>query len=133
MEPTEIIAIIDRINDYRMLKFRRDNLKEQMERLSNQGYDIAAHDRFDLLAQTQRDLDRTEPGILETIRDIKQRYSLHPKDKALKLIVLYIELLDTPPLQMKKVRQRINSLRPQVLGSIDDIQQIRDETSLFAD
>lgn len=131
MEQTEIISIIDRIEDYRMLRFRRDNLLEQRDRLRTQGYDVAANDRDNLLSHTQAELEAVEPDVTEMITRMKQGHALHPKDKALRLIALYIELLDTPPMKMKAVRQKIASLRPQVLGTVDDINKMRDERGLF--
>ena len=131
MEQTEIIKIIDQIEEYRMLRFRRDNLLEQRDRLHAQGYEVTANDRNVLLSRAQAELDEAEPGVKEMIALMKQRYALHPKDKALRIINLYIELLDTPPMKMKDVRQKIASLRPQVLGTGEDINKMRDESSLF--
>lgn len=131
MEQTEIINIIDRINDYRMLRFRRDNLLEQRDRLRTQGYDVAANDRDALLSHVQAELEAVEPDVTEMITRVKQGYALHPKDKALRLIALYIELLDTPPVKMKAVRQKIAALRPQVLGTVDDINKMREDGGLF--
>lgn len=131
MEQIEIISIIDRINDYRMLRFRRDNLLEQRDRLRTQGYDVAANDRDALLSHVQAELEAVEPDVTEMITRVKQGYALHPKDKALRLIALYIELLDTPPVKMKAVRQKIAALRPQVLGTVDDINKMREDGGLF--
>ena len=131
MEQTEIIGIIDRIEDYRMLRFRRDNLLEQRDRLRAQGYEVAANDRDALLSHAQADLEAVEPDVTEMITRMKQGHALHPKDKSLRLIALYIELLDTPPMKMKAVRQKIASLRPQVLGTVDNINIIRNAGSLF--
>lgn len=131
MEQTEIISIIDRIEDYRMLRFRRDNLLEQRDRLRAQGYDVAANDRDTLLSHVQADLEAVEPDMTEMIARMKQGYAVHPKDKALRLIALHIDLLDTPPMKMKSVRQKIASLRPQVLGSVEDINKARDNRILF--
>lgn len=131
MEQTEIISIIDRIEDYRMLRFRRDNLLEQRDRLRAQGYEVAACDRDVLLSRAQAELETVEPDVMELISRMKQGHAVHPKDKALRLVALYIELLDTPPMKMKAVRQKIASLRPQVLGTVDDINKMRDEGSLF--
>lgn len=131
MEQTEIIKIIDQIEEYRMLRFRRDNLLEQRDRLHAQGYEVTANDRNVLLSHAQAELDEAEPGVKEMITRLKQEYTIHPKDKALRLIALYIELLDTPPMKIKAVRQKIASLRPQVLGTVDDINKMRDESSLF--
>lgn len=131
MEQIEIISIIDRIEDYRMLRFRRDNLLEQRDRLRAQGYEVAASDRDVLLSRAQAELETVEPDVMKLISRMKQGHAVHPKDKALRLITLYIELLDTPPMKMKAVRQKIASLRPQVLGTVDDISKMRDEGSLF--
>lgn len=131
MEKKDIITTIDRINDYRFKRFRRDNLKEQYERMLSLGYEITANDRKKLLEEAQENLNLIEPNIKELIQDIKQRFALHPKDKGLKLIVLYIELLDLEPKKMEKHRQKINTLRPKVLGLIDDIEKLRNENSLF--
>lgn len=130
MEKTEIINIIDRINKYRMLRFRRDNLKERSERLRVQGYEVAAADREVLLAKAQVELDAVEMPILEEISRYKQSYALHPKDKALKLIILNVQLLETPPAQMEKLRNRINTLRLEVIGKLSEIEQ-NDEMPLF--
>ena len=131
MEKKDIIDTIDRINDYRFKRFRRDNLKEQFERMNSLGYEVTANDRKDLLRKAQEDLDLIEPGIKELILDIKQRYALHPKDKGMKLIILYIDLLDMEPMQMEKHRQKINALRPKVLGLMNDIDRLRNDNSLF--
>ena len=133
MEQTEIIKIIDQIEEYRMLRFRRDNLLEKRDRLRAQGYEVAAQDRESLLSRAQAELDDAEPGVKDMIARMKQGYALHPKDKALRLIALHIELLDTPPMKMKSVRQKIASLRPQILGTVDEISKMRDEGSLFKD
>ncbi len=131
MEKKDIIDTIDRINDYRFKRFRRDNLKEQFERMNSLGYEVTADDRKELLRKAQDDLDLIEPGIMELILDIKQRYALHPKDKGMKLIILYIDLLDMEPMQMEKHRQKINALRPKVLGLMNDIDRLRNDNSLF--
>ena len=131
MEKKDIIDTIDRINDYRFKRFRRDNLKEQFERMNSLGYEVTANDRKDLLRKAQEDLDLIEPGIKELILDIKQRYALHPKDKGMKLIILYIDLLDMEPMQMEKHRQKINALRPKVLGLMNDIDRLHNDNSLF--
>lgn len=133
MEKKDIIETIDRINDYRFKRFRRDNLKEQFERMNSLGYEITAKDRKELLIKAQNDLNLIEPGIKELIQDIKQRYVLHPKDIGLKLIILYIDLLDMEPLQMEKHRQKINTLRPKVLGLMNDIDKLRNDNGLFDD
>ena len=131
MERTEIIDIIDQIENYRLLRFRRDNLLEQRDRLRAQGYEIAAGDRDTLLTAAQAELDAFEPGVLEVIERIKQGHELRPKDKELRLIALHIDLLNTPPMKMKSVRQKIASLRPQVLGTVVDINKARDNRILF--
>lgn len=131
MEKKDIIDTIDRINDYRFKRYRRDNLKEQFERMNSLGYEVTADDRKELLRKAQDDLDIIEPGIMELILDIKQRYALHPKDKGMKLIILYIDLLDMEPMQMEKHRQKINALRPKVLGLMNDIDRLRNDNSLF--
>jgi hypothetical protein len=133
MEKKDIIDTIDRINDYRFKRFRRDNLKEQFERMNSLGYEVTANDRKDLLRKAQEDLDLIEPAIKELILDIKQRYALHPKDKGMKLIILYIDLLDMEPMQMEKHRQKINALRPKVLGLMNDIDKLRNDNGLFDD
>ncbi len=133
MEKKDIIETIDRINDYRFKRFRRDNLKEQFERMNSLGYEITAKDRKELLIKAQNDLDLIESGIKELIQDIKQRYVLHPKDIGLKLIILYIDLLDMEPMQMEKHRQKINTLRPKVLGLMNDIDKLRNDNGLFDD
>ncbi len=133
MEKKDIIETIDRINDYRFKRFRRDNLKEQFERMNSLGYEITAKDRKELLIKAQNDLDLIESEIKELIQDIKQRYVLHPKDIGLKLIILYIDLLDMEPMQMEKHRQKINTLRPKVLGLMNDIDKLRNDNGLFDD
>lgn len=133
MEKKEIIEIIDTINDYRLKRFRRDNLQEQYERMSSLGYEVTADDRKKLLSVAQKDLDVIEPRVKELIMNIEQRFALHPQDKALKLIVLHIEMLNMEPNQMEKQRQKINALRPKVLGLVDEIDKLRNENSLFSE
>ena len=133
MEKKEIIEIIDTINDYRLKRFRRDNLQEQYERMSSLGYEVTADDRKKLLSVAQKDLDVIEPRVKELIMNIEQRFALHPQDKALKLIVLHIEMLNMEPNQMEKQRQKINALRQKVLGLVDEIDKLRNENSLFSE
>lgn len=130
MEKEEIKGIIKRIDDYRFLKIRRDNLKERYESMLSLGYEVTANDRKKLLVETQHELDTIETGIKELITDIKQRYVLNPKDKALKFIVLHIEMLDMEPKQMIKQRQKINALRPIVLGPADDTDKQKEAVSI---
>ena len=92
MEKEEIKGINKRIDDYRFLRFRRDNLKERYESMLSLGYEVTANDRHKLLVETQQELDTIEPSITELITDFNQRYDLHPKEKALKFIVLHIEM-----------------------------------------
>lgn len=131
MEKTEIIKIIDQVNDYRFKRMRRDNLKWHLDLDTNRGYKSLAENRAKLLAEAQKDLDAIEPEMSKIIMDIKQRFAMHPRDQQLRLISLYIDLIEMDPMKMEKHRQKINSLRPKVLGTMDEMEQIRQQNSLF--
>lgn len=131
MEKTEIIKIIDQVNDYRFKRMRRDNIKWHLDKDIAGGWLATAKTREKLLDEAQRELDAIEPAALELVGNMKQLYSQHPKDKTLRLISLYIDLLDMDPMKMEKHRQKINSLRPKVLGTMDEMEQIRQQNSLF--
>ena len=131
MEKTEIIKIIDQIEDYRFKRMRRDNIKWHLDKDIAGGWLATAKTREKLLDEAQRELDAIEPAALELVGNMKQLYSQHPKDKTLRLISLYIELLDMDPMKMEEHRQKINSLRPKVLGLVDEIDEIRQQGSLF--
>ena len=131
MEKTEIIKIIDQVNDYRFKRMRRDNIKWHLEKDLAGGYMAIAKDRKRLLEEAQKDLDAIEAEALDLVQDMRQRQALHPRDQQVKLICLYIDLLDMDPMKMEKHRQKINSLRPKVLGTVDEMEQIRQQKSLF--
>ncbi|MSS18677.1 hypothetical protein [Sodaliphilus pleomorphus] len=131
MEKTEIIKIIEQVNDYRFKRMRRDNLKWHLDLDTSRGYKSLAESRVKLLAEAQKDLDAIEPEMSKIIMDIKQRFAMHPRDQQLRLISLYIDLIEMDPMKMEKHRQKINSLRPKVLGTMDEMDQIRQQNSLF--
>lgn len=132
MEKTEIIKIIEQVNDYRFKLMRRDNLKWHLDLDTNRGYKSLAESRVKLLAEAQKALDAIEPEMSKIIMDIKQRFAMHPRDQQLRLISLYIDLInDMEPKELQKHRQKINSLRPKVLGTMDEMEQIRQQNSLF--
>lgn len=131
MEKTEIIKIIDQVNDYRFKRMRRDNLKRHYDRDVAGGYRATAENRKRLLEEAQKDLDAIEAEALALVQEMRQRQNLHPRDQQVKLICLYIDLLDMDPMKMEKHRQKINSLRPKVLGTVDEMEQIRQQKSLF--
>lgn len=131
MEKTEIIKIIEQVNDYRFKLMRRDNLKWHLDLDTSRGYKSLAESRVKLLAEAQKDLDAIEPEMSKIIMDIKQRFAMHPRDQQLRLISLYIDLIEMDPMKMEKHRQKINSLRPKVLGTMDEMEQIRQQNSLF--
>ena len=131
MEKNEIIKIIDQIEDYRFKLMRRDNIKWHLEKDLVDGFMAIARDRKRLLEEAQNDLEAVEPSAKETIKIIKQQYAMHPRDKALRLISLYIEMINMEPLKLEKHRQKINTLRPKVLGKIDEVEQIRQQNLLF--
>lgn len=131
MEKTEIIKIIDQVNDYRFKRMRRDNLKWHLDLDTSRGYKNLAENRAKLLAEAQKDLDAIEPEMSKIIMDIKQRFAMHPRDQQLRLISLYIDLIEMDPMKMEKHRQKINSLRPKVLGKVEEMEQIRQQNSLF--
>ena len=131
MEKTEIIKIIDQINDYRLKRMRRDNLRWHFERDVAGGFRATAENRKRLLEEAQKNLDTIEADALVLIQVMRQRQALHPRDQQVKLICLYIDLLDMEPMKMEKHRQKINSLRPKVLGTMDEMEQIRQQNSLF--
>jgi hypothetical protein len=131
MEKTEIIKIIEQVNDYRFKRMRRDNLKWHLDLDTSRGYKSLAESRVKLLAEAQKDLDAIEPEMSKIIMDIKQRFAMHPRDQQLRLISLYIDLIEMDPMKMEKHRQKINSLRPKVLGTMDEMEQIRQQNSLF--
>lgn len=132
MEKTEIIKIIEQVNDYRFKLMRRDNLKWHLDLDTSRGYKSLAESRVKLLAEAQKDLDAIEPEMSKIIMDIKQRFAMHPRDQQLRLISLYIDMInDMEPKELQKHRQKINSLRPKVLGTMDEMEQIRQQNSLF--
>lgn len=131
MEKTEIIKIIDQINDYRLKRMRRDNLRWHFERDVAGGFRATAENRKRLLEEAQKNLDNIEADALDLVQDMRQRQALHPRDQQVKLICLYIDLLDMEPMKMEKHRQKINSLRQKVLGTVDEMEQIRQQNSLF--
>lgn len=132
MEKTEIIKIIEQVNDYRFKLMRRDNLKWHLDLDTSRGYKSLAESRVKLLAAAQKDLDAIEPEMSKIIMDIKQRFAMHPRNQQLRLISLYIDLInDMEPKELQKHRQKINSLRPKVLGTMDEMEQIRQQNSLF--
>ena len=132
MEKTEIIKIIEQVNDYRFKRMRRDNLKWHLDLDTSRGYKSLAESRVKLLAEAQKALDAIEPEMSKIIMDIKQRFAMHPRDQQLRLISLYIDLInDMEPKELQKHRQKINSLRPKVLGTMDEMEQIRQQNSLF--
>lgn len=131
MEKTEIIKIIDQVNDYRFKRMRRDNIKWHLEKDLADGYMAIARDRKPLLDEAQKDLDDVEADTLALIQEMRHRQDLHPRDQQVKLICLYIDLLDMDPMKMEKHRQKINSLRPKVLGTVDEMEQIRQQKTLF--
>ena len=131
MEKTEIIKIIDQVNDYRFKRMRRDNIKWHLEKDLTGGYLATAKDRKRLLDEAQKDLDAVEADALALVQEMRQRQALHPRDQQVKLICLYIDLLDMDPMKMEKHRQKINSLRPKVLGKVEEMEQIRHQDSLF--
>lgn len=132
MEKTEIIKIIEQVNDYRFKLMRRDNLKWHLDLDTSRGYKSLVESRVKLLAEAQKDLDAIEPEMSKIIMDIKQRFAMHPRNQQLRLISLYIDLInDMEPKELQKHRQKINSLRPKVLGTMDEMEQIRQQNSLF--
>lgn len=131
MEKTKIIKIIEQVNDYRFKRMRRDNLKWHLDLDTSRGYKSLAESRVKLLAEAQKDLDAIEPEMSKIIMDIKQRFAMHPRDQQLRLISLYIDLIEMDPMKMEKHRQKINSLRLKVLGTMDEMEQIRQQNSLF--
>lgn len=131
MEKSEIIKIIDQVNDYRFKRMRRDNLKWHYDRDVAGGYRATAENRKRLLEEAQKNLDAIEAEALDLVQDMRQRQALHPRDQQVKLICLYIDLLDMDPMKMEKHRQKINSLRPKVLGTMDEMEKIRQQNSLF--
>ena len=131
MEKNEIVKIIDQINDYRFKRMRRDNLQWRLNKDLEGGYEVIAVTRRKMLDEAQRDLDIIEPAAKAVIQDMKQLRALHPRDKAIRLISLYIDMLDMDPMKMEKHRQKINSLRPKVLGKVEEMEQIRQQNSLF--
>ena len=131
MEKTEIIKIIDQVNDYRFKRMRRDNLKWHLEKDLAGGYIVTAENRKRMLDEAQRDLDEIEPAAKAVIQEMRQLRALHPRDNAFRLISLYIDMLDMDPMKMEKHRQKINALRPKVLGKVDEVEQIRQQNSLF--
>lgn len=131
MEKTEIIKIIDQIEDYRFKRMRRDNIQWHLDKDLAGGYMALARDRKRLLIEAQADLNAIEADAKSTIDNMRVLYSSNPNDKALRLIMLYIDLLDMDPMKMEKHRQKINSLRPKVLGTMDEMEQIRQQNSLF--
>lgn len=131
MEKTEIIKIVDQINDYPFKRMRRDNIQWHLNKDIAGGWLATAKTREKLLDEAQRELDAIEPAALELVGNMKQLYSQHPKDNQLRLISLYIELLDMDPMKMEKHRQKINALRPKVLGLVEEIDEIRQQDSLF--
>ena len=110
---------------------RRDNLKWHLDLDTSRGYKSLAENRAKLLAEAQKDLDAIEPEMSKIIMDIKQRFAMHPRDQQLRLISLYIDLIEMDPMKMEKHRQKINSLRPKVLGKVEEMEQIRQQNSLF--
>ena len=131
MEKTEIIKIIDQIEDYRFKRMRRDNLQWHMEKDLAGGYIALARDRKRLLKEAQADLDAIEADAKSTIENMRVLYSSNQNDKALRLIMLYIDMLDMEPMKLEKHRQKINTLRPKVLGLVDEIDEIRNQMTLF--
>ena len=131
MEKNEIVKIIDQINDYRFKRMRRDNLQWRLNKDLEGGYEVIAVNRRKMLDEAQRDLDIIEPAAKVVIQDMKQLRALHPRDKAIRLISLYIDMLDMDPMKMEKHRLKINSLRPKVLGKVEEMEQIRQQNSLF--
>lgn len=132
MEKTEIIKIIEQVNNYRFKRMRRDNLKWHLDLDTSRGYKSLAESRVKLLAEAQKDLDAIEPEMSKIIMDIKQRFAMHQRDQQLRLISLYIDLInDMEPKELQKHRQKINSLRPKVLGTMDEMEQIKQQNSLF--
>lgn len=132
MEKTEIIKIIEQVNDYRFKLMRRDNLKWHLDLDTSRGYKSLAESRVKLLAAAQKDLDAIEPEMSKIIMDIKQRFAMHPRNQQLRLISLYIDLInDMEPKVLQKHRQKINSLRPKVLGTMGEMEQIKQQNSLF--
>lgn len=131
MEKTEIIKIIDQIEDYRFKRMRRDNLQWHLEKDLAGGYIALARDRKRLLKEAQADLDAIEADAKSTIENMRVLYSSNQNDKALRLIMLYIDMLDMEPMKLEKHRQKINTLRPKVLGLVDEIDEIRNQMTLF--
>lgn len=131
MEKNVIIKIIDQVNDYRFKRMRRDNLQWHLEKDMAGGYTAIAENRRKMLDKAQRDLDIIEPAAKVVIQQIQQLRAQHPRDKAFRLISLYIEMLDMDPMKMEKHRQKINALRPKVLGKVEEMEQIRQQNSLF--
>ena len=132
MEKTEITRIIEQVNDYRFKLMRRDNIKWHLDNDIAGGWLALAETRKKMLNEAQADLDAVEKSTLELIEKMKQRFALNPKDKALRLISLHIDLInDMEPKELQKLRQKINSLRPKVLGTMDEMEQIRQQNSLF--
>lgn len=131
MEKTEIIKIIDQIEDYRFKRMRRDNIQWHLDKDLAGGYMALARDRKRLLIEAQTDLNAIEADAKSTIDNMRVLYSSNPNDKALRLIMLYIDMLDMEPMKLEKHRQKINTLRPKVLGLVDEIDEIRNQMSLF--
>jgi len=131
MEKTEIIKIIDQIEDYRFKRMRRDNIQWHLDKDLAGGYMALARDRERLLKEAQADLEAIEADAKSTIDNMRVLYSSNPNDKTLRLIMLYIDMLDMEPMSLEKHRQKINTLRPKVLGLVDEIDEIRNQMSLF--
>ena len=131
MEKNEIVTIIDQINDYRFKRMRRDNLQWHLNKDLEGGYEVIAANRRKMLNEAQRDLDEIEPAAKTVIQEMRQLRALHPRDQQVKLICLYIDLLDMDPMKMEKHRQKINALRLKVLGKVEEMEQIRQQNSLF--
>lgn len=133
MEKTEIIKIIDQLNTYRFKRMKRDNLQWHVDLDSERGYLSLVESRTKLLGAAQADLDLIEQQTLDLISDMKEQYASNPRSKELRLISMYIELLNLEPKQMEKQRQKIATLRREVLGKMDEIQRIREQYSIYPD
>lgn len=131
MEKNEIVKIIDQITDYRNRRMKRDNIKWHLEKDIAGGWHATAKNRAKLLEKAQKELDEIEQDSLGLIEEMKSMYEKHPRRKDLRLIWLYIQEIDMEPALLEKHRQKINYLRPKVLGLVDEIDQIRDQMTLF--
>jgi len=131
MEKSEIIKIIDQITDYRNRRMKRDNIKWHLDKDIAGGWRATAENRAKLLEQAQRELDEIETSSLDLIEKMKTMYEKHPRRKDLRLIWLYIQEIDMEPYLLEKHRQKINRLRPKVLGLVDEIDEIRGQMTLF--